>query len=82
MVGEIIAELVIGLIGQGFSHSVGAIYIWVKNKGKRSYYEIRNEEKHLSLVAGELIWKTVAIILIIGIILILGGSIYNSITFK
>jgi hypothetical protein len=45
---EGIGELIISVLGNGLCRGVGFSYLWVKNRGKKSYEQIRQETGSLS----------------------------------
>ena len=41
-------ELIISVFGNGLCHVIGSCYLWIKNRGKKSYKQLRQETDSLT----------------------------------
>jgi hypothetical protein len=44
VIGAFIGNLLTSAFGDGLCHGIGFIYVWLQNKGRKSYKQIRGEQ--------------------------------------
>lgn len=67
------------LFYDGFCYLLGLLYLWIKNKGKKSFNEIKKQTDDIGHIGNMLIINSFILIMIILVFIFLLVLIYNAI---